>query len=165
MNSDANRHNQQKSMDRKHQHRRRKLVSLLTSVCIALALSSVAFAFAASVMRIPSRYRIVARGATAEGWITAKEPDNHGGLIVYAYNVGAATYSGEGGIGNAFDSAKIGDKIAVNYDPQAPDVSSLSEPEVEFWEFLIGALVFSSLFGLLGTVSLRIVWRVVRSKR
>src|SRR5947209_3030729 len=95
---------------------------------IIVSTSSITFIFAAAVMQIPSRYRIASQGATVQGWITRKEPENHGGLIDYAYNVGRETYTDKGGVGNSFEQLKVGDKITVTYDPQKPSVSSVGRP-------------------------------------
>jgi hypothetical protein len=122
----------------------------LVIVAVTLAVSAITFAFSCYALQIPGMYRMARHGASAEGWITAKEPQNHGGLVVYSFKVDSRTYTGRGGIGQAFNTAKAGDQVSVVYDPTDPTNSSLGRTEENLWVTVGVSIFFSLVLGILG---------------
>jgi len=129
------------------------IISVLT-----VGLSAIFFGLLCKALEIPSRYRMVKYGARADGWITAKEPHEHGGLVVYSFKVDYGTYRGEGGIGDNFETAKVGDRVSVIYDPANPTVSTLGKPKEQLWQTVAMSIFVALLCGILGTAFLTFVW-------
>lgn len=123
------------------------------------------FVLVCSALQIPSVYRMAKHGASADGWITAKEPKNHGGLVVYAFKVDSNSYSGRDGIGSAFETAKLGDRVSVVYDPSNPTMSALGKTEEKLWQTSAISIFFALICGGLGTVVLTVVWDQWRKAR
>jgi len=104
-------------------------------------------------------------GTSANGSVTAKEPQNHGGLVVYSFEVDSRTYSGRDGIGDAFDTTKVGDRVSVIYDPSNPAMSALGKTEAKLWQTVAISIFVSLLVGLLGASFLTFVWYYWRRNR
>lgn len=81
--------------------------------------------------------------------------------MVYEYDVGSKIHNGSDGLGNDFAQAKIGDRVIVFYDPKDPTVSTLGNPERDFWQLLILASVFSAVTGALAWLSLLLLRNVM----
>jgi len=126
-----------------------------------LVTSIVVLFFACRVMQIPSRYRIATQGVTISGTITAKDPKNHGGQVTYAYKVASETYHDLGGIGDRFDQANVGDQLFVTYDPRNPAVSTIADPNEDFWQLLVLALVFTLVTAALTALASRLAWNAL----
>lgn len=89
-----------------------------------------------------------AQGIRAQGYVTAKEPDNHR-IVRYSYVVGNRSYEGigHGGAGNpSFDNLNIGTPVLVFYNARNPEVSTMGYPEHHLRVNLTGVL-FLTLIG------------------
>jgi hypothetical protein len=124
---------------------------------LAIVLWASVYGLLSSALQVPSRYRIAHQGIRSEGWITAKEPQEHGGLVVYSFRVGNEAYGGEGGIGDRFENAKVGDRVSLIYDPYKPWISTLGKPYEQFWQSLALSVFVSFLCGAIGAGSVGFV--------
>jgi len=94
------------------------------------------------------------------GRVTAKEPDNHN-FIKYSFEVDHRSFSGKGNAGGenpSFDELRVGDPLAVYYDPGNPEHSFLGSPKSQAQSVTAGVIfitVGGSLFSIVGMYSRR----------
>src|ERR1700716_2301948 len=89
---------------------------LIIVVAILLAFSCGIFAAACVAFRVPNQYRMAKHPAKVDGRVTEQQPKNHM-RVGYSFAVGNQSYTGVGGVGDAFDTIRVGDKVSVKYDP------------------------------------------------
>ncbi len=140
-------------------------VRIVSIGALTISLTAISFALLCAGLEIPSVYRMAKHGAFANGRVTAKEPQNHGGLVVYSFELDSRTYSGRDGIGDAFETTKVGDRVSVIYDPSNPTMSALGKTEAKLWQTVAISIFVSLLVGILGATFLTFVWYHWRRNR
>jgi hypothetical protein len=76
-----------------------------------------------------------------------------------------STYGGRDGIGSVFETAKLGDRVSVIYDPTNPTMSALGKTEEKLWQLSAMSIVLALISGILGTVVLNVIWDQWRKTR
>ena len=103
-------------------------------------------------------YQLANAGVATQGWVTAKEPQNHQN-VHYAYSVGSQTYHGIGHAGfrnPEFGALKVGEQVIVFYLPMKPAVSCLGTPK----DLLVNETISIGLAALL--TPLFLIWASTR---
>ena len=108
--------------------------------------SSVIFLFVSKGLNLTGLYRMARQPAFTDGWVTGKQPENRQN-VTYNFNVGQRQYEGTGGVGDAFETIKVGDKVRVTYDPENPNQSMLKGNADDV---LKQSLVLAGIFSLFG---------------
>jgi hypothetical protein len=125
---------------------RRFLPLILVCLLIVLVVASL-------VVRVDVAARFASRARAAQGMVIAREPNNHASVRV-RYEVDGVTYEvADSFIGPPnpdFDTVRVGDNVAVYFDPEAPSRAVLAEPTVResgaSGFALVTALILATLF-------------------
>jgi hypothetical protein len=135
---------------------KRKILILLLwlSLCAIFAVAGYL------IIKPSSSYDLAERGISIQGYVTAKESENHR-IIRYSYRVGDKYYQGigHGGAGNpSFDELNIGSFVFVVYDPTNPNISTMGQPK-HHWRVNLTGIFFLAIVGpLIVMFSLYISW-------
>ena len=99
----------------------------------------------------PKWHGLAQRAVETNGFITAKEPNNHSS-IRYSYRIGDQSFTGIGRGGGAnpeFEQLRVGDSIKVFYDSANPEVSCPDSPDRQSADIMM-AVVFAIIVAPIG---------------
>lgn len=103
-------------------------------------------------------------GVLAEGTVIGKDRENHA-TITYAYVIRGSEYRGTGhNIGNfsSIDQVQLGDRFAIYYDPDKPEMSVLGDPRDDLASQYTGILFLTIALPLVGIAPILAIYFAIK---